>query len=127
MTDTAALTDFVAREQLCLWDDLREALGRAVNGVWSMQAADVAARIGRAACLVGPTGPGAVSWTLAAGGVYGALLDVVRVTKPEYDWDAAEKVMVSYGGTRADLRRRMAGTVAALRADAGYIRDWVQP
>jgi hypothetical protein len=125
---TDALIEWVKDEQAALWRELDEAIRRAVNGYWSMQAAYVARRIVEAARLVGPTHPDSVLWSLTGGGVYDALLDVGGVEHdpltPEYLRET-ETVMCDHGGSQEACRLRMAQTIAAMTQprEVVYIRD----
>lgn len=120
MSDPAALEAFVRDEQVHLWTDLDEAIRSAINGVWSMRAANVACRIVVAARLVGPTPNGEAPWTLVAGGVYEAVLNAGGVTPDlppdEAEWQRLDALMADHGGTRETIRPMMAATVEAIRS-----------
>ena len=81
-TTGRALRRFVRRTQASDWDALDQALRDAIDGVWSMAASNLAARIVAAARLVGPTPPKSVPWRLVSGGVYDAVLDAGEVPHP---------------------------------------------
>ena len=76
------LRRFVRGTQASDWEALDQALRDAINGVWSMAASNLAARIVAAARLVGPTPPTSVPWRLVSGGVYDAVLDAGEVPHP---------------------------------------------
>jgi hypothetical protein len=121
--DQESLETFVRDEQDHLWTELFYALDRAINGVWSINAAGIAHRIVRAARLVGPTPSGEVNWSLLAGGVYEAVLRAggLPLDLPdEQEWQRLDDLMGKYG-TRADLRIRHAAIVAAIDSDRAWI------
>lgn len=120
------LREWVRDQQMRLWTGLDQAIRYSVNGRWSIAAADVAVGIASAARLVGLTPYAEVPWTLLAGRVYEGLAEVVGISPVLPDaaeWKRLSLVMMGHGGTRAEMRDRLALTVAALRADAAYIRD----
>lgn len=116
---TDDLATFVRDEQLSLWFSLGTALDRAINGAWSMDCADLARRIVRAARLVGPVEPAAVPYTLVAGGVVEAVYAAgnVPVEMPdEMEWQRLDAMMEKYDTTRERCRPRFAATVAAIQS-----------
>jgi hypothetical protein len=123
-----ALSAWVRDEQDALWRELDEAIGRAINGAWSMQVADVARRIVQAARLVGPTPPDEVLWTLTGSGIYDALLKVGEVEHepltPEYLRETEQR-MRDHGGTQEALHAQFSRTISAMTepSEAHYIRD----
>jgi hypothetical protein len=70
----AALRGFAVETQVEDWGDLLLAVDRAINGVWSIECDGIAARIRRAARLVGPTPWREVNWDLYTSGLYRAVL-----------------------------------------------------
>lgn len=123
--DTAALEAFAKDEQTHLWEELEQAIRRAINGAWSMAASNIARRIVRAARLVGPTPHGAASWSLVAGGVYEAVLRAGGIEPDipdEQEWQRLDSLMAQYG-TRATERPRFAVTVATISTDRE--RRWI--
>lgn len=122
MTD---LVDWVRKEQDILWDDLGNAIRAAMNGTWSIQAANIARRIVAAARLVGPTPFDRVPWSLLAGGVYAAVLNAggqVTELPDDAEWDRLDQLM-GHHITRAAARRTYAATVAAINTDRE--RNWI--
>jgi len=123
-----ALASWIRDEQQILWRELDTAIERAADGRWSMRAADVACRIVEAARLVGPTPHDDVLWTLTAGGVYEALLDIGGIEHepltPEY-LRATERIMRDRVGTVDELRALQKSTITAMREprEARYIRS----
>lgn len=120
------VSEWIAEEQACLWHDLDEAIRQAINGAWSMGAANVAQRIVGAARLVGATPPGEVPWRLAAGGVYEAVLTAGGLTPemPDDDeWRRLDALMRNHGGPRATIQPQMAATVAAINTERE--RAWI--
>jgi hypothetical protein len=92
---------------------------------WSIQAANIARRIVKAARLVGPTPPGRVPWSLLAGGVYAAIADAGRITvelPDETEWERLDLLM-GHHMTQAAARRTYAATVAAINTDRE--RNWI--
>lgn len=116
---------WVRDEQDALWRELDEAIRRAVNGVWSIQAGYVARRIVEAARLVGPTHPDGVLWRLTGSGIYDTLLDVGEIEHepltPEYLRET-EALMSEHGGSQEALRIQSAATIAAM-TDPREARD----
>jgi hypothetical protein len=127
--ETSTPTDWltwIRDEQAALWHDLDEAIRSAINGRWSMAAANVARRAVGAARLVGPTPIDSVPWVLVAGGVYEAVLLAGGTTPAmpdDAEWERLDEVMRDHGGTRAQINDRMAGTVAAINTDRE--RNWI--
>jgi hypothetical protein len=126
--DRQALHDFVALEQVSLWSDLDHAIRYAINGVWSMDAANCCVRIVSAARLVGVTPTDEIQYGLLAGGVYQTLCEIAGLehTMPtEHQWIRYDEVMAQHAGTREQLIPRFAATVAAMREEreAAYIRE----
>jgi hypothetical protein len=119
------MTTWVRTEQHILWHDLREAIGGAFHGVWSIRAANIAHRIVEAARLVGPTPYGEVPWPILAGGVYEAVLRAGELSPElpdEAEWLRFDGLMQRYG-TRATLRPQFAATVAEINTDRE--RNWI--
>lgn len=125
MTDN--LSAWVQDEQHILWGDLLAAIQAAQNGVWSIQAANIARRIVEAARLVGPTELEGVPWTLSAGGVYEAVLTAGGmppiVMPDEQEWERLDVIMTPFSGTRAAAVTAMAATVAVINTDRE--RAWI--
>ena len=124
MMTVVDIHEWVRVEQDLLWDQLASALRSAINGVWSIEAANVACRIVGAARLVGPTDPDSVPWTLVGGGVYHDLLDLAAIDydnpQPE-QWDRWDQQMASRSGPRTDIREQFAATREAMRNDGSFI------
>lgn len=124
--DEDPIATWVRDQQEILWDELKDAIGRAVNGAWSIEAANVARRIVEAARLVGPTRYGAVPWSLLAGGVYAAVLEAGGLTAElpdDAEWSRLDRLMSQYG-TRAAEASRLASTVDAI--SSGRERNWIR-
>lgn len=125
---TSALAEWIKDEQAALWRELDEAIRRAANGRWSMQAAYVARRIVEAARLAGPTNPDEVLWPLTGSGVYDALLEIGQVEHtplaPAYLRET-ESLMREHGGSQEALRIQFAQTIAAMTdpCEVRFIRD----
>ena len=122
------LKQIVRYEQGVNWDELARALNRTINGTWSIEAANLCSRIVRSARLVGPTPHGEVNWRLVAGGVYEAVLCAGGIPPDlpadEAEWERAEALMADHMGEGADrtrLRKDLASTVVAIKADADFI------
>lgn len=112
----AQAVEWIRDEQVNLWSDLEIAIRTSRNRTWSISASWFATRIVGAARLVGPTPFEDVPWVLLAGGVYEALLTAGQLTPdlPGEDlWREMEQRMAEQG-TRAELRPRFAGTLAAI-------------
>lgn len=77
-----ALLEFVAEVQDSDWNHLVEAIGRAVNGYWSMEVEWDILRIRKAARLVGPTDVGDVPWVAFTSGLYDAVLQGLTYASP---------------------------------------------
>ncbi|MEU8334824.1 hypothetical protein [Micromonospora tulbaghiae] len=123
---TDQLSEWAREEQADLWHDLNEAINRAVNGAWSMQAANIARRIIAAARLVGPTPHGEIPWPLVAGGVYHAIYDAGNIPADvldETEWRQSDALMADSAGTRATKRPRFAATVASINTERE--RKWI--
>jgi hypothetical protein len=119
---------WIRDEQNALWRELDEAIRRAINGRWSMQAAYVARRIVEAARLVGPTHPSEVLWTLTGSGIYDALLDVGAIEHEPLTLEylrETEEIMRDHGGSQEALRIQFGQTIAAMTdpREVRYIRD----
>jgi hypothetical protein len=111
---------WIREEQAILWHDMRDALDRAINGAWSMAASNIARRIVQAAKLVGPTDQGAVPYSLAAGGVYAAVLTAGGVpfdVPSEDEWLRYDGMMGKYGTTRESMVPQYAATVAEIQSE----------
>ncbi|MFI7073588.1 hypothetical protein [Micromonospora sediminicola] len=118
------LTAWVREEQSDLWNDLNEAINRAANGAWSMQAANTARRIITAARLAGATPHGEIPWPLVAGGVYHAIYEAGNIPADvldEAEWQESDALMAGSAGTRATEQPRFAATVAAIHDDRRWI------
>lgn len=120
--------EWIKDEQTMLWADLSEAIDDALNGVWSMQAANIALRIVQAARLVGPTHPYEVQWPLVQGEVYRAVLEVAGlplhpILSDRSEMDRTDRMMK--GCDRTQSAARYAATVCAIRStrEAAFIRD----
>lgn len=108
--------DFIRSEQDALWSDLTAAIWTAIDGAWSIKAANTARRIVAAARLVGPTSSSDVDWAMLAGGVYEAVLRAggLPVALPDAaEWLRLETLMNRYG-TLTEWRDHYARTVATL-------------
>ena len=120
-TTGRALRRFVRGTQASDWDALDQALRDAINGVWSMTASNLAARIVAAARLVGPTPPKSVPWRLVSGGVYDAVLDAGKVPHasltPEFVAETDAR-MAEYGPVGPAAVRHFARTVEEIRSPA---------
>lgn len=96
------LEEAARSEQGYLWDDLGQAIGRARNGVWSMECDRLASRIVGLARLVGSTPWGAVPMSLIQSGVYERVLDaaglayepISRAEVAEYEAEMARHPFV---------------------------------
>ena len=75
------LAQWAKDEQEYLWSDLDDAIRQALNGVWSMQAANVLIRLTRLVKIIGPADPKSVPWTMLAGGLYRIVLDLAGYEK----------------------------------------------
>lgn len=125
-TEVERLREFARSEQSHLWDELAEAIRRAINGCWSMAASNVARRIVEAARLVGPTPYGNTNWSLVAGGVYAAVLNAGGLTAEvpdEEEWTRLDVLMAEHGGTRQTATASYAATVTAINTDRE--RRWI--
>jgi hypothetical protein len=127
-----ALADFVRDEQVLLWSDLEQSIRRTHNKAWSIECANIAIRLVRAAHLVNPTPMGEIPYSLAAGGVYEAVCEVGQLIPSlpdEQEWQRFDQLMASRRLSRAICRPRFAATVAAIRSpkEAAYIRDAAEP
>ena len=127
-SDSDALVKWVSDQQKLLWDSLDGAIRRAINGVWSMDAAYNASRIVSAARLVGPTNYGAVPWRLLGGNVYSAVLAAGGFNPEEHlpdpdEWARLDDLMAQHGGRRWRLMDQYAATVAEIHSprEAAYI------
>jgi hypothetical protein len=109
--------EWVCQEQHLLWHDLDNAIRRAINGDWSIEAANIARRIAGAARLTQPTRYGDVPWNLVAGGVYEALLRAGGVTPsmPDQGEWARLDILMARHGTRREHQAQLAGTVARIQ------------
>jgi hypothetical protein len=93
----AALRGFAVETQVEDWGDLLLAVDRAINGVWSIECDGIAARIRRAARLVGPTPWREVDWGVYASGLYRAVLDGIDFEAPtEAEAIETDKLMEPY-------------------------------
>jgi hypothetical protein len=129
MTDSR-LEAWIRDEQASLFYALDVAIRSAINGRWSMQAADAARRIVSAARLVGPVPWGEVPWSHVAGGLYQAVYRTGGINPDfptEDEMRALEARMLAAGAvtTRESATREYAPTIAALSADRerAYIAD----
>lgn len=113
---------WIAAAQASRWHDLDMDIRNGINTSWSMAAGGTAVEILSAIRLVGPTDPGHIQWPLLAGGVYAAILDVAGVDYDEAVRLAWEAQMSKYG-TLVECTARLAGSVAAIRADADRLRE----
>ena len=120
-TTGRALRRFVRKTQASDWDALDQALRDAIDGVWSMAASNLAARIVAAARLVGPTPPKSVPWRLVSGGVYDAVLDAGEVPHasltPKFMAETDAR-MAEYGPVGPAAVRHFARTVEKIRSPA---------
>ena len=119
MNEPDQLATWVRDEQDILWDELRDAIGSAINGAWSIRAGNLALRIIEAARMVGPTRYNAVPWALVAGGVYVAVLDVGGITvelPDQAEQDRLDALMAKYG-SRAEHVSRYAASLDAINSD----------
>jgi hypothetical protein len=120
------LIEWARREQVILWDDLKDAIGTSNNGVWSMRAADIARRLVACARLVGVTPHSEAPWPLVAGDVYSAVLTAAGIAHElpdEPEWRRLDDLMAKYGTTRSTEQPRYAATVAAINTDRE--RSWI--
>jgi hypothetical protein len=128
-SDHAQLHEWVEDMQMVLWHDLGEDLRNAVNGSWSISAADTSLAIVTAARLVGPTSPDNIPWPLVAGGVYEAVLTAGQIEhEPVEDvWlEVTEPLMGTVGLAGVEAQRlRFAATVEAIQqpAETAYLRE----
>lgn len=116
----AGMLAWIGEEQQILWSDLKDAIDRAANGTWSIEASNIARRIVGAARLVGPTERGALPYGLDAGGVYRAVYAAggIEIREPaEAEWARWDGMMAKHGTTRETARPRYAKTVAAISED----------
>lgn len=114
------LEQVLREEQASLWYDLDRALRDANNGVWSIEASDVAQRIARIARHVYSTPWDSVPWDLVAGGVFEAVLQaggVVPILPSPAMIKETEPLMTPHGGTVEQHRARFAATVEKIRTD----------
>ena len=112
-TTGRALRRFVRKTQASDWEALDQALRDAIDGVWSMAASNLAARIVAAARLVGPTPPKSVPWRLVSGGVYDAVLDVGEVPHASL----TPEFVAETDARMAEVWTRRPGRGAPLRPD----------
>jgi hypothetical protein len=75
---------FIADQQASDWNELYAAIGRAVNGRWSMECERLVDRIREAALLVGLTEWPATPWPLFRQGIYPAVAHSILGEKWEY-------------------------------------------
>lgn len=112
---------WAAWEQELLWNDLANDLDHAINGMWSIGAANTSVRIIGVARLIGPTPYESVPWRLLAGGVYPALLaagGIPHEPPTEEEWKKLEELMCPrHGEPRAVLVPRYRTTVKRIFDD----------
>lgn len=125
------IEEWVREEQANLWYDLQNNIRAAVNGAWSMGAANSALRIIEAARLVGPTPWGDVPTSLVAGHVYETVLRAGGFdpeVPDEAEWQRIDELQQrttgGYYQRREESIREYASTVAAINTDReiAYLR-----
>jgi hypothetical protein len=116
------LRQFARDEQATLWHELDDAISASLNGAWSIGCANIAARIVRAARLVGVTHWQAVPTTLAFGGVYAALVEMAGLSAETPRDEEIVALLAEWGAGRPGgildltaLRRQHEPTVRAMR------------
>lgn len=114
---------WIEDEQRLLWDDLKQAITFSLNGIWSIKSSHIACRIVEAARLVGPSPADGINWPILASGVYAQILISGGIAAPAVPWDnkSYQRMALRYG-TREDLAIEYAGTLLAIKKDAGFIR-----
>jgi hypothetical protein len=128
MTDRDRLAARIEDEQRFLWSQLRKDIDRALNGSWSMAAANTALRIVSAAHLVGPTHPHELDWDLVQGEVYQAVLTAGGVPLHPILDDVSEMARTDEmmkGCDRAQNVARYMATVRVIQSprETAYIKD----
>ena len=116
-TSRADLEAFVLEARDHSWHDLRDAIDRAVNGTWSMEASNHARRLVEACRLVGVGDYATAPWSLVIGGVYDAVLEAGGLEVPardEAEWRQTVEDMAKWG-IAEQMVPRYAATVAAIR------------
>lgn len=122
LVDQAALLEWAKEEQVDLWGRLVDAIDRAINGVWSIEAESIAGSIVRCARIIGATPPTAISWDLVTSGLYEAILtggNVVVVMPSAEDRQGIDKLMKAY-----QLPQRVARYGEAARKVRDLHPDW---
>lgn len=123
-----ALREFVERTQDVLWDRLDDDLRTAINGEWSIAAANTVINIISAARLVGATSWESVPARLVAGRVWEAVLALGDVEhEPLTEDDGRRAMEVASRSLEPDavagLMYRLSVSIEKMRADSAYILD----
>lgn len=95
----------IKEELLNLWSDLSDAIGAAINGVWSMRCSNVEERIKALTPLVGPTPWDSVSISLLEFGVYQRIHEEMGI-KVNPDMDRVAQVRASIEGRKAKMAQQ---------------------